>query len=166
MLAAREQVVNTALTGEEFKNVLREGMERLLKAEGMLNSGAAFGRVAFTLALRIHTGNPSFPVTTTRVDSVPFADSPTPQVERPTSLKGQPNVSTHDSTLHRAVDSPNAERVALGMKVPVVVAQQDGSRKTEGIQYPVPADDPRTDPGHLLTEEEARAAGYNIIDVD
>jgi hypothetical protein len=173
MPSLKEIVVNTALSGEELKVVLRDYFERLLTAEGMLTPNAAFGRVSFTLALRLHIDNPwmrDYPATTfksERASPAAIAEQPSlVALERTPLADPSPDAAKHTTTLHANVESPNAERVRLGIPVPVVVEQRDGTRSVERIKYPKPADDPATDPLHVMDEAEARAAGHNIIEVD
>jgi len=170
MPSAREIVLNLALSGDELKEVIRADIDKLLRAEGMLVSNAAFGRVAYTLALKLYLDNPFFPESTTRLDSQPASlsqqeDSPNlVALERP-PLPASDKLGVGGTVLHREIDSPNMERVRLGIKVPVQVQQQDGTKTIERVKYPpqeMPTD--ATD-AMVVDETEAKRRGWNIIEV-
>jgi len=169
MPSSREVVLNLALSGDELKQVIKADIDRLLAAEGMLVSNAAFGKVAYTLALKLHLDNPYFPKSLTRVDSQPMptkdveADPKLAAITRP-PLPPSPTRGVGGTVMHRDITSPNVERVRLGIPIPVLVAQQDGTKTVEKVQYPKP-DSPAED-AYVWTidETEARRRGYNIIE--
>ena len=169
MPSSREVVLNLALSGDELKAVIKADVDRLLAAEGMLVSNAAFGKVAYTLALKLYLDNPFFPESLTRVDSQPIPAAKmeaTPAmvaITRP-PLPPSPTRGVGGTVLHRDIASPNVERVRLGIPIPVLVAQQDGTKTVEKVQYPQP--DPPAEDAYVWTidETEARRRGYNIIE--
>jgi hypothetical protein len=169
MPSSHEVVLNTALTAAELVDILRNDFDRLLKAEGMLNTTSAFGRCAYTLALRIHHGNPFLPDTTTRIESTPYPATVTekwPQtkaLERPPLSEPVHQGGVATTTLHRDITSPNKERLRLGMPIPVRRQNQDNTFSVDAIKYPKPEDN--KDEGlSVMDEETARAKGWNIID--
>lgn len=168
MPSAREITLNTALSGDELRQIILADVPRLLAAEGMLASNTAFGRVSYTLALKLHLDNPFFPSSVTTLPSVPA----TPQqveatpalaaIERP-PLAPSSTRAVGGTVAHRDITSPNVERVRLGIPVPVLVEQQDGTKTTERIKYP--ASDASDDDGlRVVDETEARRLGWNIIE--
>ena len=171
MPSSRESVVNLALSGDELKDIIRADIDRLLAADGMLSSNAAFGKVGYTLALKLYTDNPFFAPQVTTVVSQPASiqqleDNPKlASVERP-PLPASEKMTFGESVLHREIDSPNRERVRLGIPVPVQVQQQDGGRTIERVQYP--KQDTQDDDQYvgLVDEAEARRRGWNIIEPD
>lgn len=129
MPTSSERVVNKALSGTETKELILKDCQRLVDNEGTLAAHIAFGRVAWTLQLTIHTGNVYYPESTIKLDgSAPSEKLPLVDPPDDSSL-GQ-------TTLHRNVTSPNEERVRVGMPIPVETRGQDGTRQTEMIQYP------------------------------
>jgi hypothetical protein len=170
MPSSREIVLNLALSGDELKEIILADISRLLRAEGMLSSNAAFGKVAYTLALKLHLDNPFFPESLTRIDSQPATlrqveDSPAlASVMRP-PLPSSATRSVGGTVIHRDIASPNVERVRLGIPVPVLVEQQDGTKTVERVKYP-PEQAPVDDGMRVVDETEARRLGWNIIEVD
>ena len=167
MPSSHEVVLNSALTAQEMIECIRRDFDRLIRAEGMLNTSAAFGRCAYTLAIRIHHGNPFLPETTTRIESHPFtakeieANPALAAMDRPSAV----NEAVATTTLHREITGPNAERVRLSMPVPVRRQEQSGEYKVDGIRYPAPPEGSSEDPGAKIVDEAtARAEGWNIID--
>jgi hypothetical protein len=169
MPSSREVVINSALSGAELKELIRADIERLLTAEGMLASNTAYGRVAYTLALRLHLDNPFFPQSTTTLHSQAAsvqqieANPELEALDRP-PLGG--NASVGGTVAHRAIASPNQERLRLGLPVPVRTQQQDGSSIIEKIKYPKPDSDTSEQGLTVVDESEARRLGWNIIEVE
>jgi hypothetical protein len=124
-----EKVVNRALSGTELKQLILEDCRKLVDNEGILAAHIAFGRVSYTLHLTIHTGNVYYPESTIKVEGGQ-PDEKLPLVDPPV------DASLGQTTLHRNIISPNAERVRVGMPIPVETRQQDGTRQIEMIHYP------------------------------
>jgi hypothetical protein len=169
MPASTEVVLNTALTAAELIDILRNDFEKLLKNDGMLSTSTAYGRTAYTIALRIEHGNPFLPVTTTKVESVPYSDQVTqrwPQtkaLERPPLQQPVVEGAAGTTTAHRVITSPNQERLRMGLPIPVRRQNQDSTFSVEGIKYPQPEQD--EDKGMSIVDEQtARERGWNIID--
>lgn len=165
-MTSRETAVNRPLSGSELKERIRADCDRLIEAEGLLSSSVAYGRVSYELVLRLHVRNQPASVTKLmsqivgrNVVAMPgnehlAAIEPPPL--RDASGKPDPDAVASSHTLHRDVTSPNAERVRLGMPVPVETRQQDGTKTTEHIKYPP---DPSLGEGQVRvddTTEEAR----------
>jgi len=169
MPSSREIVVNTALSGDELRQILLADFPRLLAAEGMLRSNAAFGRVSYTIALRLELDNPFFPESTTRITSLPVdpkqaeADPTLKALERPPLASPSPDAGSGGTVARRKIDSPNAERLRMGLPVPVLVDQQDGTRSQQYVQYPAPPGSGDTGLS-IVDESKARDLGWNIID--
>lgn len=154
MTPVREIVTNTPLSGAELKIILANDFLRLLQNEGMLQDYAAFGRCAYEIRLTLHTDNHMFPTTVSVQRSRPIARNiiaggmvteegavmaPAPQL---TAIESMPlenpsgDASMGATELHRSIDSPNAERLRNELPVPVMVDNQDGSKRPETIKYP------------------------------
>jgi len=121
-----EKVVNRALSGDELKSYIREVFNKLLENEGMLSPNIAFGRVGGIIKLTLHLDNAYFPESSSTIefgDKIPLSDA-TPESE------------VAEQTATWTMDNPNAERVRLGLPVPVETKQLDGTRQVEHIKYP------------------------------
>ena len=126
-----EKVVNRALSGDELKSYIREVFNKLLENEGMLSPHVAFGRVGGIIKLTLHLDNAYFPESSSTIefgDKVPL-DGATAEAE------------VAEQTASFTMDNPNAERVRLGLKVPVETKQLDGTRQVEHILYPSDMED-------------------------
>ena len=126
-----EKVVNRALSGDELKSYIRDVFNKLLENEGMLSPHVAFGRVGGIIKLTLHLDNAYFPESSSTIefgDKVPLPDA-TPESE------------VAEQTASFTMDNPNAERVRLGLKVPVETKQLDGTRQVEHILYPSDMED-------------------------
>jgi hypothetical protein len=121
-----EKVINRALSGDELKAYLAEVFAKLLANEGMLSPHIAFGRVGGIIKLTLHLDNAYFPESTSSIEfgeKIPLKDA-TPESE------------VAQQTATWKMDNPNAERVRLGLKVPVETRQLDGTKQIEHILYP------------------------------
>jgi len=126
-----EKVVNRPLTGSELKSYLLSICQRLLDAEGMLSEHVAFGKVSGNIKLTLKLDNAYFPESVTSIDF---------QKEDLTAPLSNDNEFAQQ-TATWTMDNPNAERVRLGLKVPVETKQLDGTRQIEHILYPSDMED-------------------------
>jgi hypothetical protein len=124
-MTGRERVANKPLSGDEIKSAIRADFNKLLDNEGLLSSYIAHGRVAYDVILRLHMDNPFNPESESHIASVPA-----------TITNPSPELVVAEDRVSRSIDSPNAERLRMGMPVPVEVKQQDGTITTEQIKYP------------------------------
>lgn len=143
MPTARESAVNRPLSGTELKQLIIADFSRMLDEEGMLSPHIAYGRVGYDLRLRMHLDNlmrreseitqasrpiahnivaPDHPELAT-IDAAPLADP-------------SPHAAVVGLELERNVTSPNAERVRLGLPIPVETRGQDGTVQQEMVRYP------------------------------
>lgn len=154
MTTVREVITNTALSGAELKTILRNDFDRQLLNEGMLQDYAAFGRVAYEIRLTLHTDNHLFPTSVSVQRSRPVGRNliaggmrdeegnimaPAPglaAVESMPLAEPSSDASMGATELRRSIDSPNAERLRNEIPVPVMVDNQDGSKRPETIKYP------------------------------
>ena len=122
-----EKVVNNALSGIELKSIILEDCKKLLDNEGLLSPHVAYGRLGYTITLKMHLSNPSlndYPsITVKGGESVPLKD-PSKDAE------------VAAQTLDRTIDSPNRERVRVGLPIPVVTKGLDGTIQTQQTKYP------------------------------
>jgi hypothetical protein len=139
---ASESVPNRALNGTELKALILDDFQRLLDNDGMLSEHLAFGRVGYDIILRLHLDNASQDVTESHVKSRPRAKQ---QVEKNPALSAvqtaplptpSPGAVVAGTQISRSVDSPNSERLRLGLPIPVDVRQSDRTIITEQVQYP------------------------------
>jgi hypothetical protein len=147
----RETVVNKALSGGELKKIILADCQRLVDAEGLLSEHIAFGRVAYSITLRLQIDNPYAAKDGVTIVSVPKRDSSGQLgvVESLPLASPSPATELGAMTLDRKIDSPNAERLREGLPVPVVVKGQDGTTQTESIKYP-PDAFPELGPGEVI----------------
>jgi hypothetical protein len=118
--------VNRALSGTELQSYLKEVFNKLLANEGLLSPNIAYGRVGGVIKLTLHLDNAYFPESTSSIefgDKIPLANR-TPEAE------------LAEQTAEFEMDNPNAERVRLGLPVPVETKQLDGTKQIEQIIYP------------------------------
>ena len=145
MPTASEKVINRPLSGAELKEVLRKDFEKLLDGEGMLADRVAYGRCAYAIRLTLQTGNVYWPTQVTTADSsrhAPLDEGPTPE---PIPMTDPPPDATFGATqLDRTIDSPNTERLRIGLPIPVDRKQPDGTKTVEFVKYPP---DPNQDLG-------------------
>jgi hypothetical protein len=121
-----EKVINRALSGDELKAYLAEVFNKLLANEGMLSPHIAFGRVGGIIKLTLHLDNAYFPESTSSIEfgeKIPLKDATS-------------GSEVAQQTATWTMDNPNAERVRLGLKVPVETRQLDGTKQIEHILYP------------------------------
>lgn len=146
MPATNEKIVNRALSGTELKSYLQEVFNKLLANEGMLSEHIAFGRVGGSIKLTLHLDNAYFPESSSTIefgDKVPL-ENPSAEAE------------LAEQTATFKMDNPNAERVRLGLKVPVETKQLDGTRQIEHILYP--SDMPDVPPPQITVEDTTAKA--------
>lgn len=162
-MSSRETVVNRALSGSEYKEILLADFKRLLDNEQMLSPHIAFGRVSHTLRCVIHVDNPFVPDSTIELTSRTAND--TPIVETFPLASPSPAAELGAMELDRTVASPNAERLRNGMPVPVHVKQQDGTTILDHIKYPEGAF-PDLPAGEVMLRDatEAARAQYKIVE--
>jgi hypothetical protein len=150
MPTARETTTNTALSGIELKTLLREDAERLLTEEGLLSDYVAYGRICYRLTLELMVEGPdeTKKLSDTFIESRAAARDLIARVPafaalRPPPLRDPPPSSgavTAAIALFRRIISPNAERLRVGLPVPVMVRQQDGTTDQQMVRYPRPDD--------------------------
>jgi hypothetical protein len=173
--AGRETAVNKALSGQELKRIMLADFEKMLDNEGLLSPHIAYGRVSYTLISRLHMDNPMRPESEIRTDSRPVGRNlveGAPQygaIEAPPlgSPGPSPDAIVSSTTVDRLIDSPNVERIRLGIPVPVNVKQQDGTVSQELVTYPP---QPELGDGQVQvtdsTEEAAREWGVRMAEAD
>jgi hypothetical protein len=140
-----ESVPNRALSAPELKQILLDDFMRLLEGEGMLSGGGmSFPRVGYTISLALHLDNHLNPESYIELHSKPLAHN----VPDATPGKGQlftaPLSRNDDGTqaevaatrLDRMIQSPNAERLRVGLPVPMEVRDHDGTTRQESAIYP------------------------------
>lgn len=128
-----ETVVNKALSGMELREIIRADFERLLENEGLLSHYIAYGRISYDLTLRLHLDNPMQRESSITTTSKLQANSP---IEAPPLKDISDKSVASGSNIHRAIDSPNAERLRHGLPLPVVTRGADGTVQTELVKYP------------------------------
>jgi hypothetical protein len=121
-----EKVVNRPLSGDELKSYVRDVFNKLLDNEGMMSPHIAFGRVRGTIKLTLHLDNAYFPESTTSIEF---------KKEDPDRAGQSGENEFGQQTATWTMDNPNAERVRLGLKVPVETKKLDGTRQIEHILY-------------------------------
>lgn len=139
---SREVAVNKAITARELREVLRADFEKLLNAEGLLSGPMAYGRIGYELILRLHTANVMRPESETIIESRPIGTNLLEAMPEMAAIEKAPlatpveDDTVSGTTLSRNISSPNAERVRLGLPVPVERRQMNASVSTENIIYP------------------------------
>ena len=143
MPTAKESAVNRPLSGKELRARILADCTRLVDACGELQSYMAFGRVAYTLKLTLHLDNMINPESTTTLPASAVSDEERKSAPAMSALEGavplvnpSPDAIRAEHSVERRISSPNAERVRLGLPVPVDRKQQDGTTVTEEIKYP------------------------------
>jgi hypothetical protein len=165
MPSSKEAVVNRALSGDELKKLILADATRLLDNEGLLSPHIAFGRVGYTLTLRLHVDNPFIPDTTitsnTRLNKAIPVIEPAPL----TAPSSESEVGAMELT--RTITSPNAERLRESMPVPVLVRGQDGTTTTESIIYPKDSF-PELGPGEMMIQDatEMTRQAWQLVEGD
>jgi hypothetical protein len=140
-----ETIPNKALSGAELKKIMMEKFAHLLHNDTMLGDYMAYGRISYDITLRMHIDNPSSsglvvdtiassPVGKNIISAMPEMEA----LESGPPLKGPlTNKSTASgSRVTHVVTSPNSERLAHELPVPVESRKGDGSIRTEQVKYP------------------------------
>jgi len=126
MPTTNEKIVNRPLSGSEMKSYLLSIAQKLVDAEGLLSEHIAFGKVGGEMKLTLKLDNAYFPESVTKIEFT--KEDPDAPVTNENELGEQ--------TASFTMDNPNAERVRLGLPVPVETKQLDGTRQVEHIKYP------------------------------
>jgi len=133
-MTSRETVGNKGLNGSELKEIMIADFARLLDNEGMLNHYVAYGRIAYTLTLALHTDNPMRLESSVAKVSQPSADRPA--VEAPPLVDTSKDAVVAGAKLDRRITSPNEERLRHGLPLHVTMRGADGTVQTEQVKYP------------------------------
>lgn len=163
MPTGRETVVNRALSGDELKKIILADAQRLVDNEGMLSPHIAFGRVSYTLTLKLHLDNPVVPDSTIEIMSKRASmqqveNNPNlATLEPPPLVDPSPHAEPGAMELTRNITSPNAERLREAMPIPVLVKGQDGTTTTESISYPE-GSFPELGPGEVMIRDATEMA--------
>ena len=124
-----EKVVNRPLSGSEVKSYLKSICDRLLDAEGMLSPNIAYGRLSGSIKLTLKFENSFFPESITTIEV-------SQEREIPPGVKIESPLEAGQQVAEFTMDNPNAERVRLGLPVPVETKQLDGTKQIEHVLYP------------------------------
>lgn len=154
MPTVNELIVNRALSGTELREIIRQKLELLMENEGLLTHYVAYGRIAFTLTLRLHLDNAFNRESEIEGSSAP-AGVNVPDLaalEAPPLTDPSPDAIVSATDLDYSIDSPNAERLRAGLPVPIDVRQHDGTVSQESVTYPK---DPALGDGALTIEQTA-----------
>jgi hypothetical protein len=144
MPTASETIPNKALAGDELVKILMEDFARLLSQDSMLAPHLAYGRIAYDITLRLHVDDPytlGVPHTTT-VASKPMGKNIVAAMPELGTLETFPLAAPSGAAMAggeritRDIVSPNAERLRMGMPVPIDVVQRDGSTNSRTVTYP------------------------------
>lgn len=163
MPTGRETVVNRALSGDELKKLILADAQRLVDNEGLLSPHIAYGRIGYTLTLKLHIDNPYIPDSVIETASKPIAGNIVEKqpelaaIESAPLASPSPDAEVGSMELERKIDSPNAERLRESMPVPVLVKQQDGTTSTENISYPE-GSFPELGPGEVMIRDATEMA--------
>ena len=133
-----EIIANRPLSGTEMREIIRQKLDTLMENEGLLTHYVAYGRVAFTLTLKLHLDNSFQRESEIEVSSSPApVNDPNPTVlEAPPLADPSPDAIISATELDYSIDSPNAERLRHALPVPVDVKQHDGTVSQESVTYP------------------------------
>jgi hypothetical protein len=161
MPTVNETIPQRALSGGELKRLLIDDFMRLINNHSQLTDYIAYGRITYVINLDLHVDRPfgtGDRTEATSVASKPFGKNltegekaPMPElaaVETPPMVQPSSMAEKLVQKLTRVVSSPNAERLRLGMPVPVEVRQRDGSVRVEEVKYPGTGE-----PGDVTIEE-------------
>lgn len=136
MPTGRETIINRRLSGAEARALIAADFETLLANEGLLSHYVAYGRIGWDIELRLHVENALAPESRSSTASRPdvAAGVGSAPLDDPA-----PGAVIAASTISRAVESPNAERLRTGLPVTLDVKQQDGTVSQRAVEYPVDA---------------------------
>jgi hypothetical protein len=171
MPSGHETVVNRALSGDELKKLILADAQRLVDNEGLLSPHIAYGRIGYTLTLKLHIDNPYIPDSTITAESKPIAGNVIEQRPELAAIESAPLANPSPAAevgameLERKIDSPNAERLRESMPIPVIVKQQDGTVSTEQITYPE-GSFPELGPGEVMIRDATEMAKQQWASVE
>lgn len=144
---SKELVANRPLRGDELSKIIQADVAEILSRDCMLTTRVAYGRVSYTVRVVLHMDNPSFPESTSVLQSQRRSDNEVelaPElaaIEGPPPLKGateESYVSAQERT--REIDSPNVARIENGLPITVLRPGFDtgGNATTveEQVTYP------------------------------
>lgn len=139
---APEAQPNRPLSGSELKQIIMNDVESVLAQDGMLAPHIAFTRVAYSVTVKVMTGNPMMPSWKNRTTS---KQSTKQQVEGKQELVAMNQFPLKpvdgEDTLNiglerkREIISPNHSRIENGMPITITSRGQDGDVKEEKIHY-------------------------------
>lgn len=151
MPASNETVSNRPLSGDELRQILLRDLDSMLQGDGMFTAQIGYGRVAYEIQVKVHTGNPVYPEHVVLAQSRNAArDEKDPKrvaVEGPPPLKekldakGDPDGGLDEGLVvglsrARNIDSPNLARVEHGLGVKITRRDgQTGEYKDETVKY-------------------------------
>jgi len=143
-----ETIPNKALSGAEVKRLIMGDCERLIANESLLADHLAYGRISYEVRLTMHIDNQFIPVSVSTIASRPVGLNTLPAMPEMVALEGAPPLNGPSGEaiitaqqVERVIDSPNSERLRMGLPVPADVRQPDGSILTEQIKYPATGED-------------------------
>jgi hypothetical protein len=169
-----ESVPNRALSAVELKQILLDDFMRLLENEGMLaGTGMSFPRVGYTIGLALHLDNHLNSESHVSDSSKPLAHNVPDDTPGKGVLFTPPLAPADDGVpaevaatrLDRMIQSPNAERLRIGLPVPMEIRDHDGTVRQESAIYP--PDDTIGDGDVTITDTtaETRAKWGQLDDV-
>jgi len=146
MPTSNETIPNKALSGAELKAIMKEKFAHLLANDSMLSDHLAYGRISYDITIRLDFDSPYYamPIVNTIASSPVGRNIVEPNnpelaaIESGPPLKG-PHTDKRmisGTNIRHEITNPNKERLAHGMSVPVDVKRNDGSVRTESIDYP------------------------------
>src|SRR5271156_6635735 len=115
-MPSRETVPNSALSGDELRELLRQDFEKMLATSGFLSHYIAFGRAAYDIRLKLYVDNPVHPEFEASIASRPIAGNIISQhpelaaIEPPPLDNPSPDAIVTGDMFTREILSPNEER--------------------------------------------------------
>jgi hypothetical protein len=121
-----------------MRPIIHAKLDALMDNEGLLTHYVAYGRIAFTLTLKLHLDNMMQRESEIEGSSAAPAvnDPDAPPLEAPPLADPSPDAIIVGTELTYVIDSPNAERLRHGLPVPIMVKQPDGTTTQESVTYP------------------------------
>lgn len=142
MSTNQERVANTALSGSELKGLMLEDAATLAANEGLLSDYIAYGRVGYRITFEFFVDNPHQPRSKSSITSRLKASSEIAENPALAALEAPPLVNpSADSaiggiSISRNISSPNAERLRVGLPIPVMTKDLDGTSQIKMVTYP------------------------------
>jgi hypothetical protein len=129
-----EKISNKPLKGTELAKIIEDDLQRMLLRDGLLSEFIGYGKVAYSVTVKLMMDNPMYPEHTITVRS--RTDKNKPEFEAGPLKNPTADAVKSGSKRTRTINNPNLVRVKRDMAVTSeFIDPQDGRIKEREIRY-------------------------------